>query len=97
LRPGKVLSCATAVSMALQISSDGLLADVVDWYEDVVGLLRVEVHGAQPQARDFQAGTAEMCVLHTLMLLLVTIQVLGVSFVTVGAAGSTLRTCLLRR
>ena len=70
LRPGKVLSCATAVSMALQISSDGLLADVVDWYEDVVGLLRAEVHGAQPQARDFQAGTAEMCVLHTLMLLL---------------------------
>ena len=56
--------------MALQISSDGLLADVVDWYEDVVGLLRAEVHGAQPQARDFQAGTAEMCVLHTLMLLL---------------------------
>ena len=28
---------------------------------------------------------------------LVTIQVLGVSFVTVGAAGSTLDTCLLRR
>jgi diadenosine tetraphosphate (Ap4A) HIT family hydrolase len=27
----------------------------------------------------------------------VTIQVLGVSFVTVGAAGSTLGTCLLRR
>jgi hypothetical protein len=48
--------------MALQISSAGLLADVVDWYEDVVGLLRAEVHGAQPQARDFQAGTAEMCV-----------------------------------
>ena len=28
---------------------------------------------------------------------LVTVQVLGVSFVTVGAAGSTLGTCLLRR
>ena len=46
------------------------LADVVDWHEDVIALLRAEVHGAQPQARDFQAGTAEMCVLYSLMLLL---------------------------
>lgn len=33
----------------------------------------------------------------TIVAKLVTIQVLGVSFVTVGAAGSTLDTCLLRR
>ena len=37
-------------------------------------------------------GTREIILIHH-----VTIQVLGVSFVTVGAAGSTLRTCLLRR
>ena len=63
--------------------------------EDVVTLGLV--HQPADVSVDLGTGFSHIVVQVENLASTVTIQVLGVSFVTVGAAGSTLGTCLLRR